>query len=202
MSVLQRLVSLHQREKAVKIEVDKEEFKSYDADKAKTYILDKGKHYLSMGNGHAIMTSFNRAGCIWTSASSNLMININRDEFEFDGYSLTDMAASNAGAYMLYNDGIYNGTDLFLGTGSESALKEYKNNATFVNRVRDSAHRVLYVICNFSAAMNGISPSGRIVNITPWWKSLLIALIIAFAVIAVVLYTLYFIFEYKKKKED
>lgn len=156
----------------------------------------------SMGNGHAIMTSFNRAGCIWTSASSNLMININRDEFGFDGYSLTDMAASNAGAYMLYNDGIYNGTDLFLGTGSESALKEYKNNATFVNRVRDSAHRVLYVICNFSAAMNGISPSGRIVNITPWWKSLLIALIIAFAVIAVVLYTLYFIFEYKKKKED
>lgn len=127
MSVLQRLVSLHQREKAVKIEVDKEEFKSYDADKAKTYILDKGKHYLSMGNGHAIITSFNRAGCIWTSASSNLMININRDEFGFDGYSLTDMAASNARAYMLYNDGIYNGTDLFLGTGSESALKEYKN---------------------------------------------------------------------------
>lgn len=50
--------------------------------------------------------------------------------------------------------------------------------------------------------MNGISPSGRIVNVTPWWKSLLIALIIVFAVIAVVLYTLYFIFEYKKKKED
>ena len=156
----------------------------------------------SIGNGHAIMISFNRAGCIWTSASSNLMININRDEFGFDGYSLTDMAASNAGAYMLYNDGIYNGTDLFLGTGSESALKDYKNNPTFVNRVRDSAHRVLYVICNFSAAMNGISPSGRVVDVTPWWKATLIALIIVFAVISVALYTLYFVFEHKKKKEN
>lgn len=155
----------------------------------------------SMGNGHAIMTSFNRAGCIWTSASSNLMININRDEFGFDGYSLTDMAASNGGAYMLYNDGIYNGTDLFLGTGSTSALDKYKENATFALRLRDATHRILYVICNYSCAMNSISPSGKIVYITPWWKVTLITCISVLSVISVAFYSLYFYSYIKEKKE-
>lgn len=131
----------------------------------------------SMGNGHAIMTSFNRAGCIWTSASDNLMVDINRSEWGFDGYSLTDMAASNAAAYMVYSDGINNGTDLYLGTGSQSALDEFRNNAKFCNRMRDSCHRILYVICNFSAAMNGVSPTGRVVFLTPWWRTLLHSII-------------------------
>jgi beta-glucosidase len=137
----------------------------------------------SQGNAHGIMTSFNRAGCIWTSASDHLMINIMRDEFGFDGYSLTDMAASNAAAYMLYSDGIYNGTSLYLGTGSETALDAYKTNARFCQRMRESCHRVLYVICNFSAAMNGISSDTIIVTVTPWWQKTLNGVIIASGVV-------------------
>ncbi len=131
----------------------------------------------SRGNAHAIMTSFNRAGCLWTSASSELMDEILRGEMGFDGYAITDMASSNAAYFMTYVDGFMNGTDLYLGAGSETALDAYKNSPTFAGRVRESAHRLLYVIGNYSAAMNGISSSLQIVTVMPWWQIALYCLL-------------------------
>ena len=136
----------------------------------------------SMGNAHGIMTSFNRAGCVWTSASKELMEDINRDEFDFDGCSITDMASSNGSAYMYYSDGIFNGTDMYDGSGTGNSLDKWKDNPAFCQAVRRATHRILYVVCNFSAAMNGISPTTIIVTITPWWETLLNAFIIASAV--------------------
>jgi beta-glucosidase len=156
----------------------------------------------SIGHAHAIMTSFNRAGCIWTSASPELMISINRDEFGFDGYSLTDMAASNAGAYMLYNDGIFNGTDLYLGTGGTDKLDAYKDNAKFCQRMRDACHHVLYSIANYSAAMNGISSTTKVVLITPWWKTLLVTLIIVSAIGVAASLTFVILSYVQKPKEE
>ena len=124
----------------------------------------------SRGNAHGVMSSFNRAGCLWTSASTELMENILRGEWGFDGYVITDMASSNAALFMTYLDGFMNGTDLFLGAGGETALDAYKNSPTFANKIRESAHRILYVIGNYSAAMNGVSSSLEIKTITPWWQ--------------------------------
>ncbi len=138
----------------------------------------------SKGNAHAIMTSFNRAGCIWTSASSELMINIARDEWDFDGYSITDMAESFK-YYMTYDDGIMNGTDLYLAAGDEYSLSDYAYSIPFRIRMREACHRVLYVITNYSAAMNGLSASSKIVPITPWWQAAIYAAIAAVAVLAV-----------------
>lgn len=149
----------------------------------------------SKGNAHAIMTSFNRAGCIWTSASPELMININRDEFGFDGYSLTDMASANGVSYMSMQDGVANGTDLWLASGgSTTALDAYKNSAYFANRMRDATHRVLYVICNYSIAMNGISSTTKIVQVTPYWKILIYVLIIVSAAATVCFLVLKYLF--------
>lgn len=160
----------------------------------------------SMGKAHAIMTSFNRAGCIWTSASSELMIDIARDEWNFDGYSITDMAESFK-YYMTYDDGIMNGTDLYLATGDEYALSDYAYSIPFRKRVREACHRVLYVITNYSAAMNGISASSQIINITPGWQIALYVLIAVFAVLTaagVCLWVLCYILPYirSKKKEE
>lgn len=130
----------------------------------------------SMGNAHAIMTSFNRAGCIWTSASSALMINISRGEWDFDGYSITDMADTGiTEEYMRYTDGILNGTDLFLKNGKEDSLADGRFSVPFALRMRESCHRVLYVITNYSAAMNGLSSSDKVVLVTPWWQVALYA---------------------------
>jgi len=159
----------------------------------------------SMGNVHGIMTAFNRAGCIWVSASKELMINMSRDEWGFDGYSITDMAGSNAGSFMVYSDGIINGTDCFLGDGDESKLAELAKNPAFAERMREASHRMLYVVCNYSAAMNGISSADRVVLIMPWWQILLTTLLSVFAVLAAAGIAIWVYFDVKhmvrKRKE-
>ena len=140
----------------------------------------------SRGNAHAIMSSFNRAGCLWTSASSALMENILRGEWGFDGYVITDMASSNAALFMTFLDGFMNGTDLFLGAGSESALDAWKDSPTFASNIRESAHRLLYVIGNYSAAMNGVSSSLQIRTVMPWWQVTLYTLCAASALLLAV----------------
>ena len=136
-----------------------------------------------MGNAHATMTSFNRIGCLWTSASSALMEDVLRDEWGFDGFAITDMASSNAKTFMTYVDGIANGTSLYDGAGSEKALDDYRNNAFFANKMREACHRILYVTANYSAAMNGISASDQIVRITTWWEATIIGLRVGFGIL-------------------
>ena len=130
------------------------------------------------GNAHGVMSSFNRAGCIWTSASSALMETILRDEFGFDGVVLTDMALGQ-NAYMSY-DAIASGTDLFLDPGgAQSQFDDYAESTTFRQAVRQAVHRYLYTIVNYSAAMNGFSASSEIVSVMPWWEMLIVGLKIA-----------------------
>lgn len=158
----------------------------------------------SGANAHAIMTSFNRAGVIWTSASSELMINIIRNEWGFDGYSITDMANTFA-SYMTFDDGIMNGTDLFLGAGDEYSLSDYAYSIPFRLRVREACHRVLYVIANYSASMNGLKATTKVILITPWWQVALYSTIGVFAVLTaagVVFWTLTYVLPEKKELSD
>lgn len=138
----------------------------------------------SGGNAHAVMSGFNRVGCLWVSASDALLNGILREEFGFDGIVLTDMASGNGALYMVYDDGYMNGTDLFLGTGSEDALNAYQSSPTFANRIREACHRILYVMANFSSSMNGISSTAEIVRTGTWWEMLLKVLIAASAVLS------------------
>ena len=136
------------------------------------------------GNAHGIMSSFNRAGCIWTSNSQELMETILRDEFGFDGVVLTDMALGQ-NAYMSY-DAFMHGTDLFLDpSGAKSQFDGYAPNAGFRQAVRQAVHRYLYVIANYSAAMNGFSSASKIVPVTPWWQALINGLQFGFLALGV-----------------
>lgn len=156
----------------------------------------------SMGNSHAIMTSFNRAGCLWTSASDDLMVGILRDEWAFDGYAITDMAESNGGLFMTYDDGFMNGTSCFLGRGSDPWESNLKNSPTFNLRLRDAAHRMLYIFANYSSALNGYSSTTRIVPVIVWWQALLIAFVVIFAVLmagSIVMYVVSVVIERRKR---
>lgn len=159
-----------------------------------------GKNY---GNAHGCMSGFNRAGTNWVGASNALQNVIAREEWGFEGYFITDMASSNGALYMTYDDGIMAGTDIYLGSGSKTALKDYKGSLTFKKKVREAAHRILYVQVNCSCAMNGISASSKIVTLTPWWDTLLTSLMIASGVIAGLSLAMSFIIVLipKKKKE-
>lgn len=159
-----------------------------------------GKNY---GNGHGCMSGFNRAGTAWVGASNALQNIIAREEWGFEGYFITDMASSNGALYMTYDDGIMAGTDIYLGSGSKTALKDYKGSLTFKKKVREATHRILFVQVNCSCAMNGISASSKIVTLTPWWDTLLNSLMIASGVIAGISLVMSFVIVLipKKKKE-
>ena len=151
---------------------------------AREIMLEPFRYSLSadLGNAHAVMTGFNRVGTDWAGANRHLLMNILRDEWGFDGYSITDMASSNGAIYMTFQDGLPRGTDCYLGTGSGAALDEFKNNASFAARVREACHRILYAVGNFSCAMNGLSGESLVATSMPWWQ---IALLSAMAVLAV-----------------
>ncbi len=138
----------------------------------------------SLGGAGGAMSSFNRAGALWTGASSALQIALARGEWDYQGYFITDMASSNGALFMTYDDGVMNGTDLFLGSGSKTALKEWKSSVPFRQRVREAVHRVLYVTLNRSAVMNGVSPTSRVIPVTPLWQTALLAALILSAALA------------------
>ncbi len=157
------------------------------------------------GNAHAVMSAMNRAGTDWVGANTNLLVNIMRGEWDFDGYCITDMAASNTAYIMNYQDGISKGTDVFLGSGSESALDSFKKNNTYCRRMREASHRILYAVCNFSAAMNGITPETKVGASNWWWKTTIIAVDCVLGVLtlgAAAMYALCLVKDYYKKKDN
>lgn len=115
-----------------------------------------------------------------------LLNDIMRGEFGFDGYCITDMADSNGAFYMTYQDGVTGGTDCWLGNGSEDALNSFRGNATFAQDMRESCHRILYAVANYSAAMNGITPDTMVNRSMPWWQATVIAAITVSAVFTAV----------------
>ena len=152
------------------------------------------------GNSMAVMTSFNRAGTVWLGASRNVNEEIARGEWGFLGYSITDMAVSNGATYMTYQDGTLNGTNLFMGSGSENALDAYKSSATVARRLRDSSHHILYAVANTSAAMNGITPDMTIGATTWWWRTAITAAAIVMAVLTCGSAVMWVYTDRKKKK--
>ncbi|MBP5177277.1 MAG: glycoside hydrolase family 3 C-terminal domain-containing protein [Clostridia bacterium] len=153
------------------------------------------------GGAHAMMTSFNRAGCIWTSASSDLMFGIVRDEWAWDGYAITDMAESNGGGLMELDDGFMNGTTCFLMNGDEHSIDKWASSPTFNQRVREAAKRMLYVTVNFSSAMNGISDNTRIERIVTWWEVATAAFIIVSAVLTAAFVAMLVVSVFKARKQ-
>ena len=131
------------------------------------------------GNAHAVMTAFSRIGCEWAGACPNMLFNVLHGEWNFDGFNITDMASSNGAQFMTYMDGVMLGTDQFLRNPDYLyELDDYKSSPTFCSRMRDSAHRLLYSVCNYSIAMNDELFSGM-----PWWQATLLSLEIIFAIV-------------------
>ncbi len=154
------------------------------------------------GNGASVMNSFNRAGTTWVGAYSGLM-NIMSNEWGFNGFCITDMAAGPAGDYMTFQDGIPNGTNVYLGSGDETTLSTFADSATFCQAMRESCHKILYTICNYSATMNNISPDDMVGASSWWWRNALIGAEAVAALLTVMFTALWVtsvVKSYKKKK--
>ena len=118
---------------------------------------------------------------------------------------ITDMASTFA-SYMTFDDGIMNGTDLYLGAGDEYSLSDYAYSIPFRLRVREACHRVLYVIANYSASMNGLKTTTKVIPIMPWWQVTLNALVgvtAGLTAVGAVLWVLTYVFpEFRTKKKE
>ncbi len=135
------------------------------------------------GAAHGVMSSFNRVGNIWSSASDGLVNGILREEFGFNGIIITDMADANGTVYMSCVDGIVAGTDIWLSSGKDHSFMAYRSNATVARAMREACKRVLYNVCNYSAAMNGYSAGTQLVRVYTWWEIAVIGLLIGAAVL-------------------
>lgn len=146
------------------------------------------------GNSHAIMTSHTRVGATWCGQDQNLLGNVVRGEWGFDGFIITDMDAGllvsegkGDTLFMHAPNSIISGTDAYITMFPyyrSGQLNEVKDSPTVMQAVRESSHRMLYTLVN-SAAMNGISTEDRVEIVLTGWQKALIGIDIVFLVLTV-----------------
>lgn len=170
---------------------------------AREIMLEPWRYVLSpqRGNAHALMSSFNRVGTIWSSANHALMTDFLRDELGFDGVVLTDMVDAQGASYMTTIDGLMGGTDLWFSSAGLT-FAPYRNNPTVVNAMRESTHRIMYVTANYSAAMNGMDETMKMVSITPWWQTTLTTLNILLTALSALAIAMYVHRSIRDRKEQ
>ena len=113
----------------------------------------------------AVMTSFNRLGYTWTGGCYNLLTNVLRSEWGFNGFVITDNA--NTGLFMDAYQMIEAGGDAKLTNEPASARWTFdQNNSAQYHYARQAMHNVLYAVAN-SKLMNGLMPGSEYVNLKP-----------------------------------
>lgn len=145
------------------------------------------------GGAKCVMNAFARVGGIWSGAHKGLQTNILRGEWGMEGFNLTDFSGNsvfaNYGITMKSFDvaqGLLAGTDSWDSSAqqwTDELLKLYRNDADIVQAMRQATHRILYTVAN-SNAMNSVTADTKIVAVTPWWKTALIAVDVVLAVLA------------------
>lgn len=162
------------------------------------------------GEMKGLMTSYNRLGLMGTPAEYDLVTVVLREEWGSHSYVITDLNSPTAGLYD-GNASIAAGTTMMMNNGtydSESGsyvnttlnVESIKNDPVLLRAVREACHRTLYNFVN-SAAVNGLSSSDVIVNITPWWQSALQVANVVLCVAAAAMSMLYLISANMNKKE-
>ena len=124
----------------------------------------------------AVMTSFNRIGATWAGGHYNLITEVLRGEWGFNGFVLTDYEVGGGkGAYM--------GTLQTLGAGGDAKLKtvgmdalfgfDISKHKTYQALGRDAAHHILYTVVH-SAGMNGFVHGVEYIGGFAYYKLILI----------------------------
>ncbi len=128
------------------------------------------------GKTTGMMSSFNRLGTTWTGGNYNLLTEVLRKEWGFDGTVITDY--NYATPYMYGDLMIRAGGDINL--GQDSSITTENMSATQVASVRRATHNLLYTVAN-SNAMNGYGEGVVYGYALPYW---VIGLICVDAVVA------------------
>ena len=120
------------------------------------------EYVVKEGDCTGLMSAFNRFGTKWSGAHKGLLTNVLREEWGYKGFVISDCAWR---VYMGVVDGVMAGNDCILDDADLTAYKAAEKNATIALAIRESVHRVLYVVVN-SNAMNGLSANTRIYEVS------------------------------------
>ncbi|MBP5648913.1 MAG: glycoside hydrolase family 3 C-terminal domain-containing protein [Clostridia bacterium] len=147
----------------------------------KTFEFHKGLNW-----GVGVMSGYNRIGCIWTGHDYNLQEAYFRGEMGGTGTFITDATSSTGYANAVA--GVFGGTSLWDNNNSSNAVLETYYNTThdarFIAAMKKSVKHLIFTQAN-SMAMNGLSSTDKIIDITPWWQPMLITIDVVLGVIAV-----------------
>ena len=124
----------------------------------------------------ALMTSFNRIGGTWAGGHYNLIQEVLREEWGFNGFVLTDYEVGKGkGAYMDTLQSLAAGGDAKLKTVGMDALFGFdiSKEEAYQGYGRDAAHHILYTVVN-SAGMNGYVHGVEFNNGFAYYKIILI----------------------------
>jgi Beta-glucosidase-related glycosidases len=129
---------------------------------------------IDIGDAKCVMTAMNRMGTVPCYAGKTLIEEYLNTEVGMKGFAVTDYFLTSWDPLEVV---LLNGGSLPDGNVSEAALKSFndaykENHGQLAQNMREAAHKILFTVAH-SNAMNGIAPGGKIVALTPWWKTLL-----------------------------
>lgn len=150
-----------------------------------------------------VMSSYNRIGAVAPSANRGVQVQIMRDEWDFNGYNVTDFTGVSLKAAP--KESILAGTTAFCGFGISEEITYWSGSALSGDRdmaeaIRENIHYLLYALSH-SAAMNGINATTHTVNVMTWWRVIYITCIAVFAAAAVLSLVFYGIAGRRKAAE-
>ncbi len=144
------------------------------------------------GGANAIMSAFNNIGATWAGGNKALLTDILRTEWGFRGTVITDWSTGDA--LMPPDQGIRAGNDIWLNPNDDATKPLDRSDPVNVYLARNSAHNMLYTICNTYVRYKDYDPADgefaasvgirNMDKVFPWWIPVLVALnVVVFGII-------------------
>ncbi len=164
---------------------------------------------LSGDNSLALMSAYNRIGCIPTAADYETMELVLRGEWGFKGINMTD-SSKDSTSYMSTEDCMHAGTNQFNNdpdrTSSVKRLIVNEKDGYIWKRLRDTA-KVYFYAMSRSMLVNGLTKDTEVASFVPWWQPAIIAICVFVGVLMLAgagmfVYTAYFAGKDKKRQVE
>ena len=147
------------------------------------------------GKSLAVMSSFTFIGDRWTGANANLLNNVLRDEWGFQGMVLSDWNGSYG--YQNTDDAVRNGNDAMLGFFAAESNQITNTSPTMVLAMRQAAKNILYTVSNSGNYTIEDPNADKMPNMT----KLFIGIDAAVAVVSLGIMALVLVRYFKKRKK-
>lgn len=136
---------------------------------------------VKVGDAHAVMVSWSFIGIKWSGENSNLLNTVLRDEWGFEGFTLTDFFRNNGHGFMNADAALANGVDAMLSTyaGGPNVVQN-PDAASSVKYMRQACKNVMYTVVNsWMYEEDGVNTS------MPIWQRAVIGADVAVGVILI-----------------